>query len=619
MRGSYAVVLALAFAAAPAAAASLEGTQANIHFNLALKQYQAQKLDEANATVKKALSLVPGHPQANLLSGLIACQQSRFKDAIDPLNVAAKALPQNVDAPVNLGVAYFQLGKLDEAEAAWKKALALQPSRNDVAMNLGTLYLRRKDYASAQKTFAQVTQGEPANARAWSYLAEASEAGGDKDAANSARLKALELQPDDQALRVQTGERLYQANRVSEAAQVLAPLQGKGEATAEFLLGVLAYRQGRFEESRERFETALKDRPDYPEARFNLAITFYDQGRYPEALDQFKAVLAQHPDDDEARKNLDVTRQAAVRASLKDGSQDFLKADYAAALSRWKSALELEPDNKVVKDLVETASAQLKLQADELISTGKAAWDAGKKEEAILAYAQALEHDPSNAAAKAGLDGAKSEAARLVKAYAKEAEDDLKDGRLSQARANADKVSALDATAGKALAAKIDQEADARFSKAKEAAAAAAKKGALADEIDAWQRAVEAKPESAEAQEKLNLAKVDLRQALNSAEEAAKTADKAGKKAEAIKQYQRVLELQPGHAAARDALKRLRPAQAKAVDSSQADEIYYQGVYAYAGGDVDKAVALWKKVLASNPQHRLAKEALDRAQRRKNG
>jgi len=36
-----------------------------------------------------------------------------------------------------------------------------------------------------------------------------------------------------------------------------------------------------------------------------------------------------------------------------------------------------------------------------------------------------------------------------------------------------------------------------------------------------------------------------------------------------------------------------------------------------SGGDVDKAVGLWKKVLASNPNHRLAKEALDRAQRRK--
>jgi tetratricopeptide (TPR) repeat protein len=130
---------------------------------------------------------------------------------------------------------------------------------------------------------------------------------------------------------------------------------------------------------------------------------------------------------------------------------------------------------------------------------------------------------------------------------------------------------------------------------------------------------LEAKPDAAVAQENLNLAKVGLRQAISGAEEAAQAAEKSGKKAEALKQYQRLLELQPGHAAAKDALKRLRPAQAKAQDSGQADELYYQGVYAYAGGDVDKAVGLWKKVLAGSPQHRLAKEALDRAQRRKKG
>lgn len=617
MRGIHAAVLALAFAAAPAAAGSLESTQANIHFNLALKQYQAQKLDEADATVKKALSLVPGHPQANLLSGLIACQQSRFKDAIEPLETAAKALPQNADAEINLGVAQFQLGHLDDAESAWKKALALAPGRSDVAMNLGTLHLRQKDWKDAQKSFEQVTKADPGNGRAWGYLAEAAEGAGDKNGAADARAKALELQPDDQALRVQVGERLYQAGRITEAAKTLDPLRDKGDSTAEFLLGVLSYRQGRFEDSRQRFEAALKVKPDYPEARFNLAITFYDQGRYPEALDQFKAVLAAHPDDDEAKKNLDVTRQAAVRAHLKEGSQDFLKADYVSALTRWKAALQLEPDNKVVKDLVETAEAQLKLQAEELVATGKSAWEAGKKEDAIVAYAQALDRDPSNAAAKAGLDSVKSEAAKLVQAFAAQVDGDLKDGRFQQARANAAKVAALDAGVGGSLNAKIAKEADARFAKSQDLARAAAKKGSLSEEIDAWERALEAKPDAAAAQESLNLAKVNLRQAISGAEEAAQAAEKAGKKAEAVKQYQRVVELQPSNSAAKEALKRLRPSQAKAVDAGQADELYYQGVYAYAGGDVDKAVGLWKKVLSVSPQHRLAKEALDRAQRRK--
>lgn len=620
MRWFYAAVLALGLGAAPVAAASLQSTQANIHFNLALKLYQAHKLDEAQKTLSKALDLVPEHPQANLLSGLIACEESRFKDAIAPLKIAAKGLPDNVDAQNNLGVAYFQLGDLDEAEAAWKKVLALQPGRNDVAMNLGTLALRRKDYAAAQASFSKVVKAEPDNARAWSFLAEAAESNKDPAIASSARMRALDLQPDNGTLRLQTGQQLYQAGRLSEAAKVLQPLKDQGEAGAEFLLGVLAYRSGRFEDSRERFESALKDRPDYPEARFNLAITFYDQGRFPEALDQFKAVLKQHPDDEEARKNLEVTRQAAVRAHLKDGSQDFLKSDYVAALKRWRMALDLEPDNKVVKDLVETAEAQLKLQAEELSASGQSAWTAGKKEEAILDFARALERDPSNAEAKAGMESASSEVQRLVTAYQSEGANDLKEGRLDRARANVDKIKSIDASAAKGLSAAIETEAQSRFDKAKVAALAASKKGALNDEMDAWQRALEAEPTSARAQEGLNMAKVAWRQAYNDANEAAAAAEKAGQKSEAIKQYQRVLDLQASNSVAKEALKRLRPtAQSKAVDASQLEEWYYQGVYAYAGGDVDKAVGLWKKVLSVNPQHRLAKDALERAQRRKKG
>jgi tetratricopeptide (TPR) repeat protein len=618
MRWRLAVVLALGFAAAPVAGAALQSTQANIHFNLALRQYQGQKLDDAKGTLAKALSLVPEHPQANLLSGLIACEQSRFKDAIAPLNIAAKGLPDNPDVHNNLGVAYFQLGRLDDAQAAWQKVLDLQPARHDVAMNLGTLALRRKDPAAAQAAFAKVTKAEPGNARAWTALAEAADAAGDKAAAAEARLKALDLQPGDKSLRLQTGERLYQAGKLSQAAKVLEPMRDQGEATAEFLLGVLAYRQGRFEDSRERFEAALKARPDYPEARFNLAITFYDQGRFPQALAQFQAVLDRNPKDVEARKNLDVTRQAAVRAHLKDGSQDFLKADYAAALGRWRQALELEPGNRVVKDLVETAEAQLKLQAEELSAAGQAAWAAGKKEDAILAFARALERDPANAAAKAGLESAKDEAQRLVQAYRSEADADLREGRLNRARSQVEKVKALDPAAGKKLAALVEKEAQALYQAAVKQAQDASRRGDLTEQVDAWQKAVDARPEDARARESLNLAKVAWREAYNAAGDAAEKAEKAGQRAEAIKQYQRLLELQPTHAAAKDALKRLRPAvKAKAaVDAAQLDEWYYQGVYAYAGGDVVKAEDLWKKVLAGQPQHRLAKEALDRAQRR---
>ena len=598
-------------------AGPVEDTQANIHFNLALRQYQAQKLDDATDSLSKALSLVPQHPQANLLLGIIDCQQAHFEKAIAPLKIAAAGLPNNPDPWNNLGVAYFQLGKTDEAADAFSQVLRLKPGSADVAMNLGVLRLRQKKYGEARSAFQTATAADKGDPKAWLGLAEASDGSGDTATAILARETVLGLQGGDNTLRLELGQRLYEAGRLSEAAQALSPLQGSGQPEAEFLLGVLDYRQGDFDGSRGRFEAALAARPDYPEARYNLAITDYDQGLYPDALAQFQAVLDKHSDDMEARKNLDVTRQAAVHAWLKQGSEDFLKADYVAALDHWRKALGLDSGNKVVNDLVDTAQAQLKLQAEDLAAAGKQAWDAGSHEEAIRGWAQALERDPDNAAAKAGLNGAKDEVGRLVEAFQAQAKSDLSEGRLDRAREQAARVLALDKGQGKKLNDAVEAECRTRYRAALESANIAGVKGAFGAQVDALQLAVDAEPGEAATQLTLNRAKVALRQALDDALAAGQQSEKAGHVEEAVKQFRRVLELQAANATAKQALGRLASrAKARGMDAAQLDDLYYQGVYAYAGGDVKKAENLWRKVLAIEPHHSLAKEALERSQKR---
>jgi tetratricopeptide (TPR) repeat protein len=609
---------ALALWLAPAAGADgLEGTQANIHFNLALRQYQGQKLDDAKASLAKALSLVPQHPQANLLLGIIDCQQGKFDAALAPLKLAAAGLPTNPDPWNNLGVAYFQLGRTDDAADAFDHVLALKPDSPDVAKNLGVLRLRQKRYADAEKAFLAATASPNAGAKAWLGLAEAADGNNDAAEALQARQKALELQSTDKELRAELGQRLYAAGRLTEAAEALQPLQGSGDSSVEFLLGVLAYRRGDFDGSRARFEAALAIRPDYPEARYNLAITDYDQGLFPEALAQFQAVLDKHSGDEEARKNMEVTRQAAVHAWLKQGSNDFLKADYQAALGHWRQALGLDKGNKVVKDLVETAQAQLKIQAEDLATAGKTAWDAGDKEGAIRDWAQALEHDDANSAAKAGLAGAKDEVSRLAQAYEAQADGDLADGRLDRAREQVKRVSTLDKERGRALGDKVEKACRDRYKEALAAADAAAAKAAYGQLVDKLQLAVEAEPGNPVPQLRLNQAKVALRQALDDALAAGQKADKAGKVEEAVKQYRRALDLQPGQSVAKEGLSRLAAkAKGKGADPAALEDLYYQGVYAYAAGDVKKAENCWRKVLEADPHHSLAREALDRSERR---
>ncbi|HTA17541.1 MAG TPA: tetratricopeptide repeat protein, partial [bacterium] len=156
----------LALGASQAWAGPMEDTQANIHFNLALRQYQAQKLDDAMDSLSKALRLVPEHPQANLLLGIIDCQESHYDKAIAPLKIAAAGLPNNPDPWNNLGVAYFQLGRTDEAADAFSQVLRLKPDNPGVAMNLGVLRLRQKKFSEARTAFQAATAADKTDPKA---------------------------------------------------------------------------------------------------------------------------------------------------------------------------------------------------------------------------------------------------------------------------------------------------------------------------------------------------------------------------------------------------------------------------------------------------------------------
>jgi tetratricopeptide (TPR) repeat protein len=599
------------------AATPLEMTQANVQFNLALNLYKLGKLDDSASTLRKALAVVPDHPQANLLLGLILNQQGNFKDAMGPLGMAGKLMPDNFDAFNNLGIAAYQAKDSLAAEAAFQRASELKPDRSDVLINLGVLELSQKKWKLAEDAFTRASKLDPKDPKAFAGVAEAADNNGDLQVEIDALGNSLKLQPDDKVLRLDLAQKLYHADQNEPAIAVLEPLKDTGDSEVEFLLGCILYREGQFDNSRERFETALKDRPDYPEARFNLAITLYDQNKFTDALDQFQDVLKMHPGDEQAKNNLEITRRAAVRSYLKGGSQDFLDGDYMAAMDKWRTALTLEVDNKVIKDLVETAQTQLKLQAVELAGKGDLAYQSGNIEDAVTQWGQALERDPQNSDAMAGMDKVKPEAKKLAEIYLKNFQGLIEEGDLLKAGELAKRLNTIDKSKGALAIKEWSQKVDARVTELSAAADDAAQKGSLLEAEERLEQAVAFKNDDASLSLRLNQAKVNLRTEITRALASAKDAETANNDPKALKEYRRVLELEPVNAEAQTEARRLaKSLKAKSVDPAELDEWYYQGVYAYAAGDTTKAMGFWKKVLDADPGHRLANEAVNRANRR---
>src|SRR6185312_2052105 len=83
------------------------------------------RLDEAKAAAQNALRLAPRDPAALNILGVIALQRGELASAIKTIGQAVAIKPDAADPHHFLGLAYEHMGRLEEAIASFRAALAL--------------------------------------------------------------------------------------------------------------------------------------------------------------------------------------------------------------------------------------------------------------------------------------------------------------------------------------------------------------------------------------------------------------------------------------------------------------------------------------------------------------
>src|SRR5207249_2018335 len=91
-------------------------------------------LDKDRLAISVA-ELRSGEPNAHFYIGLVALKQARWREAMEALRLAAEKGGGRPAVFHNLGFAYEQLGRLDEAEAAYGEAATR--ARTDAKVYLG--------------------------------------------------------------------------------------------------------------------------------------------------------------------------------------------------------------------------------------------------------------------------------------------------------------------------------------------------------------------------------------------------------------------------------------------------------------------------------------------------
>jgi len=284
------------------------------HRNLGVAFYKTGMLDEAAREFRRVAELRVGDPNALFFLGLVALKQARWREAMESLRLAAEKGGSRPAVLHNLGFAFEQLGRLDEAEAACAEAASR--ARNDprIYLGWGIVALKRGDHTGAGGRLdrAKELYGNQQPPAVWYWArALASALGGDFEVAEQAGAAGIAAYPASAVLR----------NNLAVLRELSGDLRG----------------------AEELVRAAIQDEPSQPQLSKNLGDLAYRASRYDEAWTAY-------------RRAVELAPELGDDVYFKLGNIAYKRVDRDLAAQLWRRALELNPNHELAKTNLETLS-----------------------------------------------------------------------------------------------------------------------------------------------------------------------------------------------------------------------------------------------------------------------
>lgn len=135
--------------------------QAYNNYNLGVSLQKLGKLDEAEASYKKAIELKPNYFQALNNLGSVLQKIGKLDESEASYKKAIKFKSDFIQAHNNLGLLLQNIGKLDEAEASFKQAIKFRPDIPEIYNNLGNLLKDLGRFEDAEANYKKAIELKP--------------------------------------------------------------------------------------------------------------------------------------------------------------------------------------------------------------------------------------------------------------------------------------------------------------------------------------------------------------------------------------------------------------------------------------------------------------------------
>ena len=234
------------------------------------KQHNTAAID----LIRRAIQIFPNQPIYHNNLGNAYRDSDRYEDAILCYQKALQLKPDIVEIHINMGIAYHQLADLDRAVSAYQKAIALKPDSPEAYYNLGNTFKEQRLFDEAISCFQRAVAIKPIFIEAYFNLASSLEQRSRTDEAIECLKQCLRINPQ--------------------------------MAEAHNNLGNLFKYKGMYDQALSCYQKAVQTKPELYEAHNNLGNAYKDQGRFTEAIACYQKALKRHVGYAEAYLNLGV-------------------------------------------------------------------------------------------------------------------------------------------------------------------------------------------------------------------------------------------------------------------------------------------------------------------------
>jgi tetratricopeptide (TPR) repeat protein len=351
-------------------------------------------MEGAEESFRKALEIDPRSAQVRAHLGTVLCIRGEYEEAVEHFEIATLGAPNLASLRQNLGTALLYLERFDDAIIELNEVLRLDPRSARALNDLGVAHFLLQDYDQAIEDFRKALELVPTIYSAHINLADCWVEKGQIDQAVAHLQEAMRLAPTDPVVREKLAGLMSQKQGAEkdEAAPSTGPTDPRERLAAEirrlreminadptnapthYDLANRLSMTGQVEEAIYHYRQAIQRQPTFASASYYLTMLLMHNQRFAEGAEVARQGLSGSPNE---------TKLMGAMAWILASSRDEAVRDPAESLRLAEKAIELEPENPSLLEVLSMAQ-WVNDRKEEAIATIRKAESVVQSEEEVV-------------------------------------------------------------------------------------------------------------------------------------------------------------------------------------------------------------------------------------------